>query len=622
MSAKINKKAVLSLNSKTNCDLKSDPCQPWVGGGASRKPGHWAGPLTLLASTLLAALPALAAPPNFDAGALLEQLNRQTVPKPVNPLLPADTQPREVLNAFEFRELPAHLVPIASDFLKPYVGKEVRLGSLMMSLYAYLQERNTRDNYIFTPKKVGSGYLLIAQKVAYDGVTIEANATRSTDAFLASIMGYQLVPKDALDYAQIERNATVVSELPGIVSQFNMKPGNAPGSSNVHLSTDQGAFYAGSATEDNSGTRTLGVWTTRADIGAYNHFGLADILRLNGQLTLNSQSVGVDASAVVHPSGLRAGINLSTFLYGYSAETDGSIAGNPQHTKSDYTGVSNSTGLNLTYPRVRTDEARQNLTLDLNYNTSVSDVAIAQQTSITGTNPLQVNYSNAAYRLSDLLIRKATLGVNGAQALSNGATINYQLAATLGDATQRLGDVAAQDSSGEDTLGGFGKATAAVQYTQGFKLGGMAFDGLLSGELQVAQRNLAGPEKAYVGGIYKLQGWGPQAIGGPQLAYFRAQATHALTDVPGMALGVFAELASVQLSTHTYNTSVGTQTIAVDTGWQSLTDVGLVLTHTPRPNVSLMAAVAAKVSADPVINGSTLQDEGNVRGWVSVRITF
>jgi len=58
---------------------------------------HRAGPLTLITASLLAAMPALAAPPNFDAGALLEQLNRQAVPKPVNPLLPADTKPREVL---------------------------------------------------------------------------------------------------------------------------------------------------------------------------------------------------------------------------------------------------------------------------------------------------------------------------------------------------------------------------------------------------------------------------------------------------------------------------------------------------------------------------------------------
>jgi hemolysin activation/secretion protein len=577
---------------------------------------------TALAAAVMAALPALAAPPNFDAGALLEQLNRQTVPKPVNPMLPADTKPREVLTSFEFRELPEPLIAPATAFLKPYVGKEVRMGSLMMSLYAFLQERNPRDNFIFTPKKVGAGYVLIAQKVAYDGVTIETNATRSDDAFLAGLMGYQLKPKTALDYAQIERNATVVSELPGMVTQFNMKPGAAPGSSNVHLSADQGAFFAGSATEDNSGTRTLGVWTTRADVAAYNRLGLGDIFRINGQLTLHSQSVGLDGSAIVHPSGLRAGVNLSTFHYGYRSEDDGSVAGNPQHISSRFTGVSNSTGLNLTYPRLRTDASRQNLTFDLNYNTSVSDVGIAQQTRILGTTPEQINYANADYRLSDLLIRKATFGLNGAQALSTGSTLNYQLAAVLGEATQRLASAAAQDSTGERAMGHFGKATAALQYSQGFSLAGVRYDGLLSGELQLTHRNLAGPEKAYLGGIYKMQGWGPQAVGGPQVAYFKAQATRAVRNVPGMAVGVFAELAAVQLSRHPYNTSVGGQTIPVGTGWQSLSDVGVVLTHTPRANVSLMAALAKKLSNNPHVNGGPIPDNGTVRGWVSARITF
>jgi hemolysin activation/secretion protein len=578
--------------------------------------------LSTLTLGLLTALPVFSAPPNFDAGALLEQLNRQTVPKPVNPLLPADTKPRELLTSFEFRELPERLVPVASDFLRPYVGKEVRMSSLMMSLYAHLQERNARDNFIFTPKKVGTGYVLIAQKVVFDGVTIEANATRSEDKFLAGLMGHKLEPLGPLDYAQIERNATVISELPGIVSQFNMKPGAAPGSSNVHLSTDQGAFYAGSATEDNSGTRTLGVWTTRADIAAYNHFGLADIIRVNGQLTLNSQSLGLDASAIVHPSGLRSGLNLSTFQYGYRSETDGTIAGNPQHTNSHFTGVSNSTGWNFTYPHVRTDEERQNFTLDLNYNTTVSDVDITQQTRIVGTTPEQVNNSSAAYRLSDLLIRKATLGVNGARALGTGATVNYQLAGVLGNATQRLASAEAQDNSGEHTLGGFAKVTAAVQYTQGFKLAGVSYDGLLTGELQFTHRNLAGPEKAYLGGIYKMQGWGPQAVGGPQVAYVKAQITRPVSSVPGMAIGAFAEWAHLQLSHRDYNTSVGAQTVPVGTGWQSLSDVGLMLTHAPRANVTLSAALAKKLGSDPVVNGSRIQDDSSLRGWVSARITF
>ena len=583
---------------------------------------HRAGPLTLITASLLTALPALAAPPNFDAGALLEQLNRQTVPKPVNPLLPADTKPREVLTRFEFRELPERLVPVATEFLKPYVGKEVRMGSLMMSLYAHLQGLNSRDNFIFTPKKVGAGYVIIAQKVLFDGVTIEANATRSKDEFLAGIIGYQLVPKTPLDYAQIERNATVISELPGIVSQFNMKPGAAAGSSNVHLSTDQGAFYAGSASEDNSGTRTLGEWTSRADVAAYNHFGMADTIRVNGQLTLHSQSVGLDASAIVHPSGLRAGVNLSTFHYGYASDTDGTAAGNPQHTHSHYSGVSNSTGLNFTYPRLRTDEARQNLSLDLNYNTSVSDVGIAQQTTLLGTNPLQVTDSSAQNRLSDLLIRKASFGLNGAQALPTGATLNYQLGAVLGDATQRLASAAAQDATGERSLGHFAKATIAGQYSQGFALAGVGYDAMLSADLQLTHRNLAGPEKSYLGGFYKMQAWGPQAVGGPQAAYFKAQATRAVPGVPGMAVTAFAELAAVQLSHHDYNTTVGAQTVPVGTGWQTLTDVGVTLTHSPLPNISLSAALAKKISNDPIVNGGRIPADGTVRGWVSARLSF
>jgi len=577
--------------------------------------------LLALGAALFAALPVQAAPPSFDAGALLEQLNRETFPKPANPSLPVETQSFELFTAFEFRGLPERLVPVATDFLKPYVGKEVRMGALITLLYAHLQKRNPKDNFIFIPKKVGPVYLLIAQKVAFDGVTIQANRTRSRDAFLTSIMSYKLLPETELDYSQIERNATVMSELPGIVSQFNMKPGSLPGSSNVHLFADQGSAYSGSATLDNSGTRSLGVSTLRADVAAYNRLGWADTVRLNGQLSNSSQSVGIDASSVVHPSGLRSGVNHSTFRYGYSSEVQGSAAGNPQRTDSRYTGASSISGLNLTYPRIRTDEARQNLTLDLNYNRSSSDVGISQQTRILGVDE-QLYNSSAQYRLSDLLIRKASFGVNGARALNIGATLNYQVAAVLGKASQRLADATVQDYSGEQSLRTFAKATAAMQFTKSFSIAGIPYEGLLSSELQVTRRNLASPEKAYLGGMYRMQAWSPQSIGGQQFLYVKAQVMHAVPSVPGMGVGFFAELAHIQLSTHNYTTSVGTQTVAVDTDWQTLSDFGIMVSLTPRPNISLSAAVAKKLSNDPVVVGARIHNEGDVRGWVSARISF
>lgn len=561
-------------------------------------------------------------PPPFDAGALLEQLNRQTAPKTVTPPPLPDSQPQEVLGDFELRELPQDLVPVATAYLRAFVGKPVRIDALLMSLYAHLQQRNPRDNYIFVARKVGNRHVFVAQKVSFDGVTVASNGSRSSDAFLAGLMGYGMKAGSPLDYAQISRNATVINELPGVVSQFNMKPGAAPGSSNVHLSSDRGAFVAGSATVDNSSTRGLGVWSTRGDVAAYNHFGLADVLRINGQLTMHSQSAGLDASAVVHPSGLRAGVNLSTFHYGFRSEAEGAAAGNPQLIRSHYTGVSTNRGLNLTFPQVRTEVARQNLTLELHHNTSVSDVAIDQQTRLLGTVPEQLISSKADYRLSDLLIRKATLGLSGAQALDTGATFSYQLALAFGQATQREGSAAVQDSTGERALGHFGKATAALQLSQRFELSGVKFDGLLTGELQLSERNLPGPEKAYLGGFYRMQGWSPQAIGGPQAAYIKAQALRPVPGKPGMAVGAFAELAAIQLSRHPYTSSVGAQTVAVGTGWQTLSDVGALLTYSPRPHISLSAALVKKLGHDPIVNGARLKDEGSVRGWVSARFFF
>lgn len=565
---------------------------------------------------------AWSAGPSFDAGALLEQINRQSAPRPVGAPPAASQQPTEVLGDFEFRELPDPLVPVATAFLRRHVGKPVRMDSLLLELYAHLQQRNPADNYIFVARKLADRHVLVAQKVVFDGVTIAANGTRASDAFLAGLMGHGLQPGAPLNYAQISRNATVVSELPGIASRFRMQPGAAPGSSSVHLSSDPGAWVAGSASADNSGARSLGAWTTRADVAVYNPFGRAELLRLNGQLTQHSQSAGLDASATVHPSGLRAGLNLSTFHYGFHTEADGMLAGNPQYTRSHFTGVSSSSSLNLTYPQLRTEEARQNLTLDLHHNTSVSDAEITQQTRILGTVPEQVNEARADYRLSDLLIRKATLGINGARAQAGGATFSYQLGLVLGHVQQRVASAATQDAGTERALGRFGKAQVSVQRSQRLNWGGQAIDGLLVGELQLSDGNLPGPEKAYLGGLFRMQGWAPQAVGGQQVAYLRVQATRPVPDAPGAAVGAFAEVAAVQLSRHAYTASMGAQTYAVGTGWQNLSNVGLQLTYTPRSHISWTAAVAKKISRDPIVNGARLQDEGSVRGWISARLTF
>ena len=189
-------------------------------------------------------------------------------------------------------------------------------------------------------------------------------------------------------------------------------------------------------------------------------------------------------------------------------------------------------------------------------------------------------------------------------------------------APKRVADAAVQDYSSEQSLRTFAKATAAMQFTKAFSIAGIPYEGLLSSELQVTRRNLASPEKAYLGGIYRMQAWSPQSIGGQQFLYVKAQVMHAVPSVPGMGVGFFAELAHIQLSTQNYTTSVGTQTVAVDTDWQTLSDFGVMVSLTPRPNISLNAAVAKKLSNDPVVVGARIHNEGDVRGWVSARISF
>ncbi len=585
----------------------------------------------LLSSPFLTANSAFAAPPPppaasaqqpaFDAGALLEQLNKQTLSGPALPAVAADTQPPELFANYELVGLPEATAAHAREFLNPAVGRPVQMTQMLKELHSYLLDKDPNANYVFLPKKKDNKTLLIAQKVLYDGVTVESNGSNYADEFLAAMLGYDLKPGQPFDHDQIERNATLLQELPGLVNQFMTKPGTLGGSSNVHLGSEQGAWYGGSVSTDNSSSFALGQWATRGDIAEYNYFGRGDIIRLNGQLTEHSRSLGLDGSATVHPSGTRAALSLSEFNYDYSGGVLGKdVAGDSQQTDTRYMGTATSLGLNLSYPYLRTDDGRQNITLDLNHNWTNSRVDITQMTTLLGTTT--TNTSSAAYMLSNILVNKVSLGFNGAQAYRNGGTLNFQFSGVLGDAEQKILGAATQDAGGAHTLGGFFKATSSLQYSQPFQWQGERFSLSLANDIQLASHNLVGPEEAYFGGMYRMQAWGPSAVGGAQDFYLKAQLDKPLRFLPGLVFGGFAEWGVIQPNKVAYTTSVGANTVAADAGWKSMSDIGLAMSYNFLQNMTLTGALAEKVGDNPVINGSRLTDSSHLRGWLGLRVTY
>ncbi|EDV5630263.1 ShlB/FhaC/HecB family hemolysin secretion/activation protein [Salmonella enterica subsp. enterica] len=328
---------------------------------------------------------------------------------------------------------------------------------------------------ILPPQTVKDGVLTIQ---IIPGRYDEAQITNSSS--LRTVVAQHLVRSttpegDVLTRRQLEREALLLSEIPGVTAQVAMKAGSRQGTTTPDITLTQGKAFGAYAGLDNQGDPTTG--RSRVMVGGYanNLLGLGDQLRLDVLDAYEKSDLfngSLDYSLLTGGGyGTRAGVNYSHLNYRYNL------------SKLGFNGYSDNWGLYVTQPWIRTGRARVDVRLDAGqqFLTDKYPDAFATVTGSTRGRK-QVNFG--------------TLSVNGSVADLPGGLTGFVLSGTTGNVNLRS-DISRSFSQPAGSGGQFTRFNGQLNHDQQIWGPFSAYAGVNG---QLADGNLDPSQKFLMGG--------------------------------------------------------------------------------------------------------------------------
>ncbi len=517
----------------------------------------------------------------------------------------------EEFNGFEFKRLEQKESERANELAAPYLGKKIVIGRLIAELERDFQDHGNPVVFILT--RIDKKLILTATKVNFGHVRVNNTSNLST-RFLQDTLANGISEGKPLNRPQLEHNSSVLNEVPGVINQYGMKPGSKPGETDLSVTTTDAPWYNGSMSVDNSSQNVLGMYSGRGNLSLVNLLGRGDVFKVYGLGTENSYMIGGDVSVLLTPSGLRAGASYTRFAYDYNTNIESSNTTHLITANNQYTGVSTDIGGYLTYPLTRSEYYRQSLSLNYDHVEMSSDAFIDQTaTPLMGG---MVTASNALFNLTNYTIDKASLGTFGVTSLPLEIVSSYQVAVVGGNATENIANVAEINALGVKSMGAFGKFTGTGTLSKSVNIIDQLFHVSLSGSVQAAVKNLPGTEKAYLGGMYQMKAWSAQAMAADHMAYGQFQIDKEI--IQHLTIGPFVELAYAQQNVNAYQGTVG----EVGQNNNFMGDVGLNINYVAYKTLTFTGNVAHKITGDPTLYDTVIQDDSYIRGWIGVSMGF
>lgn len=334
-------------------------------------------PLALIVCTgaQAATVPAVSAP---SAGMLGNQLRQESVRTPAAPVsaplvLPEEGPARRSLSADSHTTVTVKTVVFTGN---PPGLKGLGVADLQRQLAADLNRPQTFAGLQSMAQKVTDLYrrngLLVARAVlppqtVKDGVLTlriipghydspHINNTAGVKTSVAQRLVRTTTPVgDVVTRTQLEREALLLSELPGVNAQVAMKAGSQQGTTTPEITLVPGQRFGGYVGLDNQGDPTTGRSRVMAGGHVNNLLGMGDQLRVDLLDAYEKSDLfngALDYSLLAGGAyGTRVGANYSHLNYRYSLN------------KLGFKGYSDNWGLYVTQPWIRTSRARVDVRL-------------------------------------------------------------------------------------------------------------------------------------------------------------------------------------------------------------------------------------------------------------------
>lgn len=551
------------------------------------------------------------------SGAILNQLNQNNgVPHSTPNLTSATVAP---FSGIHFVGDDSKLIGLAEAYQRQFIGKKVTPEQVIQEINAYVQkEHGYAVTFLKAESKADNNTYGYIDAIKYDGVKLQ-NSSKLNSTKLLDVLNYKMHIGKPVDVAQLERNTTIASELPGVVNQYGMVPGQAPNSTALGVNSGNEGLQTGYLGLNNEGNDAMGKWQTSIGVNANNAFGNGERLTFNGQLSEKSQYGMLGIDLLGHPSGTRISLNASALDYSFHSTT----ISNSGFTYNDnkMTGYSNSYWLEALQPLVRTETDRINATAGFAYKTNVANSTVIATTIPNGQQPGGV--ATQGFNLNDNRIEEGYIDLAGASGFSVG-NASYDVKYTHGNAKQFIPSGAAGYAQIiQSQYGSFNKLNLQGVFNS------LAYSSLwdtsvaISVSAQLADHNLVSAEQMFVGGAYQMRGWAPQILGGADVAYLEIAANTPITSEWSTKL--FIEGAEVKTNITNYYSQInGTGVSSANGNSNFISDAGVALTYKPQKpaGLTVTGTLAGKFGKEPSQFGVPIIDNSNYRAWLRLVWVF
>ena len=312
--------------------------------------------------------PSRSAQPNDPtAGSILRGIERE-LPQPALPLPGPEKRQQELaapaasdvtVHVKKFRLEGVTLLPEAEllAVVQPWLDQTLNLTELTKAADAisqYYQSKGLLAQAFIPPQKIESdGVVLIKVLEAKLGaVRVEKEGeTRFDESMVAKYITYRNPIGEFVKTNTIEEAIYIINEMPGMAVNTELSPGENDGEITLNVKAADTALVTGSLTASNYGSASTGKNQGMANLSLNNPLGIGDQLTFNGFKTQGTNYYQASYSLPVHESGLRVGVSVSDMKYHTVNEFAGSL------------GSSKTSGINLSYPLLRSQTTNANITL-------------------------------------------------------------------------------------------------------------------------------------------------------------------------------------------------------------------------------------------------------------------
>lgn len=296
-----------------------------------------------------------------DAGALRQQIEKQTEIKlppavraqPVKP--PPEIKPREGVSikvkAFRFAGNTLLGEQQLASAVAQFKDQELGFDGLQRATdaVAAAYQRAGWLARVYLPEQDVSEGVITLQVIEarFGGVRVEGAAPkRVLQSYIDGFFRAAQPVDEPLNANALDRALLLVDDLPGVSVAGTLTPGQTDGNTELVLqSTDEPLFY-GDAGLDNHGSRSTGSERLTANLNINSPGQRGELININGLHTEGSDYARLAFTVPDGYNGLRLGINTSAMTYKV-------IVGPAAGTDAQITGRSDSIGVDLNYPVVR-----------------------------------------------------------------------------------------------------------------------------------------------------------------------------------------------------------------------------------------------------------------------------